>query len=338
MTVTSLTDKPTILVTGGAGYIGSHAILALQQAGYQSIILDNLIYGHRELVENVLQVPLIVGDISDRALLADLFATYNIAAVMHFAAFAYVGESMKEPVKYYRNNVGGTRALLESMLAASVKRLVFSSTCATYGIPQSVPISENDPQIPINPYGASKLMVERMLHDFNAAYGLQSVIFRYFNAAGADAAGRLGEDHTPEPHLIPRLLLAALGKRDSFTIFGTDYPTPDGTCVRDYIHVADIAQAHVLGLEYLLQGGHSTSFNLGNGTGFSVRQVIDTVSLVTGKAIDYQQGERRQGDPPVLISSSERARTILGWQPQYPAVADAIRHAWYWHQRRHGSS
>ena len=338
MTITPLADKPTILVTGGAGYIGSHAVLALQQAGYQSIILDNLIYGHRDLAEKVLQVPLIVGDISDRVLLAELFANYNIAAVMHFAAYAYVGESMKEPVKYYRNNVGGTLALLESMLAASVKRLVFSSTCATYGIPQSVPIKENDPQIPINPYGASKLMVERMVQDFNAAYGLQSVIFRYFNAAGADAAGRLGEDHIPEPHLIPRLLLAALGKRDSFTIFGTDYPTPDGTCVRDYIHVADIAQAHVLGLEYLLQGGNSTSFNLGNGTGFSVRQVIDTASLVTDKVIDYQQGERRQGDPPILISSSERARTILGWQPQYPALADAIRHAWQWHQRRHGSS
>ena len=243
---------------------------------------------------------------------------------------------MKDPVKYYRNNVGGTLALLESMVAASVKRLVFSSTCATYGIPQSVPIAEGDPQHPINPYGASKLMVERILSDFYRAYGLQSVIFRYFNAAGAHPAGQLGEDHTPEPHLIPRLLLAALGRRDSFTIFGTDYPTPDGTCIRDYIHVADISQAHVLGLQYLLQGGKSTSFNLGNGKGFSVRQVIDTVSLVTGKRIEYQEGNRRQGDPPVLVSSSERAKTILGWRPQYPILAESIRHAWYWHQHRHG--
>ncbi len=263
--------KPTILITGGAGYIGSHACLALKHRGYNVIILDNLVYGHRDLVEKVLQVELVVGDTNDRALLDRLFQTYNIGAVMHFAAYAYVGESVTEPAKYYRNNVTGTLTLLEAMLAASVKNFVFSSTCATYGVPETVPIPEEHPQNPINPYGGTKLMVEKILADFDRAYNLKSVFFRYFNAAGADPSGLLGEDHTPETHLIPLVLFTALGKRKSISIFGTDYPTPDGTCIRDYIHVTDLANAHLLGLEYLLKGGDTEVFNLGNGSGFSVK-------------------------------------------------------------------
>ncbi|BAY13184.1 UDP-glucose 4-epimerase GalE [Calothrix sp. NIES-2098] len=327
--------KPTILVTGGAGYIGSHTVLALKRAGYEVVILDNLVYGHRDLVEKVLQVELVAGDTSDRALLDRLFQTRNIEAVMHFSAYAYVGESVTDPAKYYRNNVVGTLVLLEAMLAASIKKFVFSSTCATYGVPEVVPIPENHPQNPINPYGATKLMVERILSDFDAAYGLKSVRFRYFNAAGADPSGLLGEDHNPETHLIPLVLLTALGKRESISIFGTDYPTPDGTCIRDYIHVSDLADAHILGLEYLLQGGDSEVFNLGNGLGFSVREVIAAAEDVTGLTIPIQECDRRPGDPPSLIGSSDKARKILGWQPQYPGIKDIVLHAWQWHQQRH---
>ncbi|MBN3951221.1 MAG: UDP-glucose 4-epimerase GalE [Nostoc sp. NMS7] len=327
--------KPTILVTGGAGYIGSHTVLALKQAGYNVVILDNLVYGHRDLVEKVLQVELIVGDTGDRALLDHVFKTHDIAAVMHFSAYAYVGESVTDPAKYYRNNVVGTLTLLEAMLTASVKKFVFSSTCATYGIPEFVPIPETHPQNPINPYGATKLMVEQILADFDVAYGLQSVRFRYFNAAGANPSGLLGEDHNPETHLIPLVLMTALGKRESISIFGTDYPTPDGTCVRDYIHVNDLADAHILGLEYLLKGGDSEVFNLGNGSGFSVREVIAAAEQVTGVSIPVEERDRRPGDPPILIGTSEQARTILGWQPQYPSIKDIVAHAWQWHQKRH---
>ncbi|MBG1263184.1 UDP-glucose 4-epimerase GalE [Nostoc commune] len=327
--------KPTILVTGGAGYIGSHTVLALKQAGYNVVILDNLVYGHRDLVEKVLQVELIVGDTGDRALLDHLFKTRDIAAVMHFSAYAYVGESVTDPAKYYRNNVVGTLTLLEAMLTASVKKFVFSSTCATYGVPEFVPIPETHPQNPINPYGATKLMVERILSDFDVAYGLQSVRFRYFNAAGANPSGLLGEDHNPETHLIPLVLMTALGKRESISIFGTDYPTPDGTCVRDYIHVNDLADAHILGLEYLLKGGDSEVFNLGNGSGFSVREVIAAAEQVTGVSIPVEERDRRPGDPPILIGASDKARTILGWQPQYPSIKDIVAHAWQWHQKRH---
>ena len=323
-----------ILVTGGAGYIGSHAVLALKNRGYDVVILDNLIYGHRDLVEKVLQVELIIGDTSDRQLLDTLFHTHKISAVMHFAAFAYVGESFTNPSKYYRNNVVGTLTLLEAMLAAGIDKLVFSSTCATYGIPETNPIPENHPQYPINPYGASKLMVEGMLKDFNAAYGLKSVIFRYFNAAGADPTIFLGEDHTPETHLIPLVLLTALGQHNSISIFGTDYPTPDGTCIRDYIHVSDIAQAHILGLEYLLQNGEANIFNLGNGNGFSVREIIETAQQITGKAIPVVESCRRPGDPPILIGSSDKASKILGWHSQYK-LNEIITHAWQWHQKRH---
>jgi len=328
-------EKPCILVTGGAGYIGSHTVLALLQAGYEVIILDNLVYGHRDLVEKVLQVELIEGDTGDRPLLDNLFSTRNIAAVMHFSAYAYVGESVTDPAKYYRNNVVGTLTLLEAMLAASIKKFVFSSTCATYGVPEIVPIPEDHPQNPINPYGATKLMVERILSDFHTAYDFKSVRFRYFNAAGADPNGRLGEDHNPETHLIPLVLQTALGKREFISIFGTDYPTPDGTCIRDYIHVNDLADAHVLGLKYLLDGGDSEVFNLGNGNGFSVREVIETAKLVTGREIPIKECDRRPGDPPSLIGSGDKARKILNWQPQYSSLKDILVHSWQWHQQRH---
>lgn len=328
-------ESPTILVTGGAGYIGSHTVYALKHAGYKVVILDNLVYGHRDLVESVLQVEIIEGDTNDRQLLDELFKSRDITAVMHFSAYAYVGESVKDPAKYYRNNVIGTLVLLEAMLAACVKQFVFSSTCATYGVPKTVPIPEDHPQNPINPYGESKLMVEKILSDFNNAYDFKSVRFRYFNAAGADPSGLLGEDHNPETHLIPLVLQTALGKRESISIFGTDYPTTDGTCVRDYIHVNDLADAHVLGLEYLLKGGDSAVFNLGNGNGFSVKEVIQTARKVTGKNIKAIECDRRPGDPPALIGSGDKARKILGWEPKYPDIKDIITHAWQWHQKRH---
>ncbi len=328
-------NSPTVLVTGGAGYIGSHAVLALQQAGYNVIVLDNLVYGHRELVENVLKTELIVGDTGDRTLMDNIFASRDIAAVMHFAAYAYVGESVTEPAKYYRNNVVGTLTLLEAMATAKINKFVFSSTCATYGVPQQVPIPEDHPQSPINPYGMTKLMVEKILADFDPAYGLKSVSFRYFNAAGADPEGRLGEDHNPETHLIPLVLMAAMGKREHITVFGTDYPTADGTCIRDYIHVTDLATAHVLGLDYLMKGGDSAKFNLGNGNGFSVKEVIEAARQVTGREIKVVEADRRPGDPPALVGSSDRARQILGWNPQYADLHQILAHAWNWHQKRH---
>ena len=326
----------TILVTGGAGYIGSHAVLALKNAGYEVVVLDNLSNGHRELVEQVLQVKLIVGDTSDRALLDNIFTTHNITAVMHFAAYIAVGESVTDPAKYYHNNVAGTLTLLEAMLAASINKFIFSSTCALYGVPKFVPLTEDHPQDPISPYATTKWMVERILSDFDTAYNLKSVRFRYFNAAGADPTGLLGEDHEPETHLIPLVLMAALGKRESILIFGTDYPTSDGTCIRDYIHVTDLAQAHVLGLEYLLKGGDSEVFNLGNGSGFSVREVIESAKEVTGAEIKIEERDRRPGDPPILVGSSDKASKVLGWRPQYPNIKDILTHAWQWHQRRHG--
>lgn len=328
-------EKQTILVTGGAGYIGSHAVLALKNAGYNIIVLDNLVYGHRELVEQVLGIELIVGDTTDRTLLDELFRTRSIDAVMHFSAYAYVGESVTNPAKYYQNNVVGTLTLLEAMLAANVKKFVFSSTCATYGVPQEIPISEEHPQNPINPYGTTKLMVEKILADFDAAYDFRSVRFRYFNAAGADPSGLLGEDHNPETHLIPLVLMTALGKQESISIFGTDYPTPDGTCIRDYIHVTDLATAHILGLNYLLDGGKTAIFNLGNGNGFSVKEVIDMARKVTGKEIKAVELDRRPGDPPTLVGSSKKAQEILGWSPEYANLETIISHAWAWHQKRH---
>jgi UDP-glucose 4-epimerase len=329
-------DQPTILITGGAGYIGSHTVLDLKSRGYDCLVLDNLVYGHQNIVQEVLRVPLVIGDIGDKLLLNSIFESHNISAVIHFAAYAYVGESIQNPRKYYRNNVVASLTLLETMVDHGIKKIVFSSTCATYGIPSTIPITEEQAQNPINPYGRSKIAVEKILLDFSQAYGLKSVIFRYFNAAGADPKGRLGEDHTPETHLIPLILYTALGKHPQITIYGTDYPTPDGTCVRDYIHVSDLAQAHVLGLTYLLNGGNTNIFNLGNGNGFSVREMIETAELVTNRPIRVLEGDRRPGDPPILVGSSEKARQTLGWQPQYPLAEDILAHAWAWHQQRHG--
>lgn len=324
-----------ILVTGGAGYIGSHSVFQLQKAGYEVIILDNLVYGHRDIVETVLKAKLIEGDTNDRALLKQVFAENKIDAVMHFAAYAYVGESVKKPEKYYQNNVVGTLTLLEEMIAAGVDKFVFSSTCATYGEPDAIPIVEDQSQNPINPYGATKLMVERILQDFDVAYNFRSVCLRYFNAAGANPEGLLGEDHNPETHLIPLVLQTALGHRESISIFGTDYDTPDGSCVRDYIHVDDLAQAHILALKYLLNGGVSDVFNLGNGNGFSVKEVIETARQVTGKTIKAVECDRRPGDPPALVGSGKKARQTLGWNPQYANLESIISHAWQWHQKRH---
>ena len=329
-------QQQTILVTGGAGYIGSHAALALKKAGYQVIVLDNLSYGHQEIIDDVVKVKLIFGDTSDRNLLDDLFSTYKIDAVMHFAAYIAVGESVKEPGKYYLNNVASTLNLLEAMLANGINKIVFSSTCAVYGMPQEIPMTEKHPHNPLSPYAASKDMVERILQDFDTAFNLKSVAFRYFNACGADPDGMLGEDHEPETHLIPLALLTALKKRESLYIFGTDYDTPDGTCVRDYIHVNDLADAHVLGLKYLLDGGESDVFNLGNGNGFSVREVIETARQVTGLEIPAIEAERRAGDAPILVGSSQKVRTKLGWNPQYSDLKKIISHAWQWHQKRHG--
>jgi UDP-glucose 4-epimerase len=325
----------SILVTGGAGYIGSHAVKALEARGLKVTILDNLVYGHRDLVEANFKAELIAGEISDKSLLAKIFSSHKIDAVMHFAAYAYVGESVTDPAKYYQNNVVGTLSLLDSMREHGISNLVFSSTCATYGMPQYIPIDENHPQNPINPYGFSKLAIERILQDYDHAYGLKSIIFRYFNAAGADPEGLLGEDHNPETHLIPLVLQAAGGQRSSVSIFGTDYDTPDGTCIRDYIHVTDLAEAHVLGLEYLWKNQLSEIFNLGNGNGFSVREVVDTVKKLTGNEVTAIECPRRAGDPSALIGSATRAREVLNWQPQYPQLESIIQHAWNWHQHRH---
>lgn len=320
-----------VLVTGGAGYIGSHAVRALKQAGDEVVVLDNLIYGHKELAQGE---PLIVGDLRDEALLRRVFSEHRFDAVMHFAAYAYVGESVQNPAKYYRNNVASTLNLLDAMREANVHLFIFSSTCATYGEPKEIPIPETHPQNPINPYGASKLMVERILQDYDRAYGLNYVSLRYFNAAGADEAGDIGEDHNPETHLIPLTLDAALGRRPHITIYGADYDTPDGTCVRDYIHVSDLAQAHLLGLRYLANGGKSDVFNLGNGNGFSVREVIETAEKVTGKAIRVVEGERRAGDPARLVGCAEKAKAILGWEPKFTRLETIVATAWKWHQRR----
>ncbi len=344
-----------ILVTGGAGYIGSHAVRALTRAGHQPVVLDNLVYGHADIVEKTLKVPLVLGQVGDRevlepllrgrhpALVGTALAGKPIEAVLHFAAYAYVGESVSDPAKYYRNNLGDTLTLLEALVASERPLpIVFSSTCATYGIPQQVPITEEHPQAPINPYGRSKWMVEQLLTDFAAAYGLPSVIFRYFNAAGADPDGDLGEDHDPETHLIPRVLDTMSGKEPYLQIFGDDYPTPDGTCIRDYIHVADLADAHVLGLERLLRlrereesERKPLTYNLGNGTGYSVQQVIETAKAVTGRGILAHVARRRDGDPPQLVAGAERAHRELGWRPRFPELETIIAHAWAWHQKRH---
>ena len=319
-----------VLVTGGAGYIGSHACKALAAAGYIPVTFDNVVYGHRSAVR---WGPFVYGDILDRSALDAALRAWQPVAVMHFAAFAYVGESVTNPGKYYRNNVVGTLTLLEALRDAGVAQFVFSSTCATYGVPKAVPIAESHPQQPINPYGASKLMIERMLRDFDVAHGLRSISLRYFNAAGADPDGDIGEAHDPETHLIPLVLDAAAGVRPNVTVFGADYPTPDGTCIRDYIHVTDLAQAHVLALEVLQRGASSTAYNLGNGIGFSVRQVIDVAESVTGRQIPVKFGTQRAGDPARLVGDASRIRAELGWQPRYTDLADIVETAWRWHSK-----
>jgi len=318
-----------ILVTGGAGYVGSHACKALFHAGYIPVAYDNLICGHRRLVK---WGPFEEGDIADSAKLREVIEKYNPTAIMHFAAFAYVSESVKNPGKYYRNNVSGTLSLLEVMRDYGTKRIIFSSSCATYGISDSPYISETHSQNPVNPYGRTKLMVEQMLGDFDLAYGIKSIALRYFNAAGADPDGETGEDHTPETHLIPLVLDVAVGKRQNVTIFGNDYATADGTCIRDYIHVSDLADAHVLALKLLENHMASNSFNLGNGVGYSVKEIISTTEQITGLAVPTINGTRRQGDPDRLLADTHKAKSVLGWTPQYGDIETIIKHAWNFHK------
>lgn len=313
------------LVVGGAGYIGSHMVKHLLLAGHQVVVAD-VMPAH----SGVAWVNL---DIADRPALDALFASHRFDAVFHFASFIQVGESVSDPGKYYQNNVAATLCLLQAMIQADVRQLVFSSTAAVYGDPQYVPIDEAHPKAPINPYGRSKWMVEQMLEDFDRAYGLRSVCLRYFNAAGADPDGMLGESHEPETHLIPLILQAASGRRPAVTVFGRDYNTADGTCIRDYIHVNDLASAHALAIDYLQAGGASTAFNLGNGEGFSVEQVIAAARSVTGRSINVIEAGRRAGDPPSLVADASKARQILGWHTQYALLEDILGHAWKWEQQ-----
>ena len=319
-----------ILVTGGAGYIGSHCCKALAQKGFHPITIDSLVYGHQRFVK---WGEFIKGDAGNRADLKKCFQRHKIDAVMHFAAYAYVGESVENPLKYYENNVGNTIELLRATLENGVKNFVFSSTCATYGNPEKTPIDEDHPLNPINPYGRTKRIIEEILADYRAAYGLNYMSLRYFNAAGADPDSEVGEDHDPETHLIPLVLDAAAGKSPAIKVFGTDYQTTDGTCIRDYIHVADLAQAHLLALEKLIDGAGSHVYNLGNGQGFSVLEVIECARKITGKEIGVENADRRPGDPPVLIASNEKAARELGWKPQYADLDDIIGTAWRWHQK-----
>lgn len=319
-----------ILVTGGAGYIGSHTCQLLAERGFRPVTVDNLVYGHEWAVK---WGPLYRGELSDREFLRDVFRRHKFQAVLHFAAYAYVGESVKDPLKYYFNNVSGSLNLMAETVAAGVPRFVFSSTCATYGEPATMPISETTPQNPVNPYGASKLMIERALKDLSAASSLQVVALRYFNACGADAEGRIGEHHEPETHLIPLAIEAAHGRR-SLTIFGDDYPTPDGTCVRDYIHVTDLAEAHVLAMEWMGKNPdrHFEAFNLGTGKGVSVRQIIETIESVTGRPVPAQIGARRAGDPPTLVATAEKAHLMMGWRPRHSDLRTIVDSANRWYE------
>jgi UDP-glucose 4-epimerase len=317
-----------ILVTGGAGYIGSHAVRLFLSRGHDVWVYDNLSNGHRAAVP---AERLIVGDLAEVPRLDHVLVMNRIEAVVHFAAFCYVGESVTDPGKYYQNNLVNTLTLMECLRRHGVGRFVFSSTCATYGVPERVPIAEDEPQKPINPYGNGKLAVERALADYAAAYGWGYAALRYFNAAGASPDGTIGEDHDPETHLIPLVLLTALGRRPHVEVFGTDYPTPDGTCVRDYIHVDDLAEAHLLALEHL-RPGQGLHYNLGIGRGYSVREVIRTAEQVTAKPIPVKEGPRRAGDPPALVAASEKVRHELGWQPRYTELRPIVETAWNWHR------
>ncbi|MFH0728382.1 MAG: UDP-glucose 4-epimerase GalE [Pseudomonadota bacterium] len=320
----------TVLVVGGAGYIGAHMVKALAAAGYRVVILDDLSTGHREFTA---AGRFIHGSLGDRNVLDALFSEHPIDAVMHFAAFSLVGESVKNPLAYYRNNLAGTLSLLEAMIRFDVKRFIFSSTAAVYGEPTAVPITEDHPCVPTNPYGATKLAVERMLKDCDAAYDLRYMSLRYFNAAGADPGGLIGERHQPESHLIPLVLKTALGELPHIGIFGTRYPTPDGTCLRDYVHVNDLAQAHLLALKALLDGRPSGVYNLGNSKGYSVREVIELSRRITGRPIPAIETGNRPGDPAILVAASEKIRRELGWQPEYEDLETIIQTAWQWHQR-----
>ena len=321
-----------VLVTGGAGYIGAHACKALRRAGYVPVTFDNLVTGWQDAVKFG---PFERGDLLDRARLDEVFAKYEPVAVMHFAALSQVGESMSQPGRYWHNNVGGSLNLIEAAVDAACMNFVFSSTCATYGDQDNVVLDENSAQYPINAYGASKRAIEDILRDFEAAHGLRNVIFRYFNVAGADPEAEVGEFHQPETHLIPLMLDAIDGKRDALTIFGTDYDTPDGTCIRDYVHVCDLVDAHVLGLKWLQDGKGSRVFNLGTGSGFSVREVIDQSRAVTNRAVPFNEGARRAGDATKLVSGSTRAVAELGWQPDRSNLHTMIADAWRWHQTGH---
>jgi len=323
--------KKQILVTGGAGYIGSHMVRKLIQAGHTPIVIDNLAYGHKKALPK--DIHFYKGDIGNRKLLNKVFANHKISAVMHFSAFAYVGESVENPIKYYENNVCATLQLLETMVEKKIKYFIFSSTCATYGNPLTKNLTELHPQNPINPYGQTKLIVEKILADFDRAYGLKSMILRYFNAAGADDTGKIGESHDPETHLIPLIMQNILGKRKEIKIFGTDYPTPDGTCLRDYIHINDLAQAHLLALEQLLTTNISDIFNLGTEQGYSVLEIIKTCEAISGKKANIILTERRPGDPAVLIADASKAKKVLKWQPTYN-LAKIIQTAWNWETKR----
>jgi len=318
------------LVVGGAGYIGSHMVKQLLGAGHELVVADNFSTGYRAALTGGSLVEL---DIADAQALDALFAGHHFDAVFHFASFIQVAESVIEPAKYYKNNFAATLTLLQAMVRAGVKHFIFSSTAAVYGNPLYVPIDEEHPKAAINPYGRSKWMVEQTLEDFDRAYGLKSVCLRYFNAAGADPEGQLGERHEPETHLLPLILQAASGRRPSITVFGRDYDTPDGTCIRDYVHVADLVAAHALAVDYLLEGGASTAFNLGNGQGFSVQQVIDTARQVTGQDICVSEAPRRAGDPPRLVADPRRAHALLGWQPRFASLEQIVTHAWKWEQK-----
>jgi UDP-glucose 4-epimerase len=326
-------SKPVILVVGGAGYIGSHMVMDLLRADYPVVTLDNLSRGHRELLPGG---EFVEGDLGNPADLDRVFSQYPVQAVMHFAAHSQVGESVEQPLMYYRNNVANTITLLEAMQKAAVRHFIFSSTAAVYGEPVQVPITEGHPCAPTNPYGATKLAVERLLADVSHAGDLTYSILRYFNAAGADASGKIGERHQPETHLIPLVLQVATGERDSIRIFGDDYPTPDGTCLRDYIHVSDLTSAHLLALEALHKGGGNSTYNLGNSTGYSVKQIIESARAITGHPIPAITDKRRAGDPAVLVADSARIRAELGWQPVYEDIDAIIRTAWEWHQREAG--
>ncbi len=324
-----MTDK-YVLVVGGAGYIGSHTTLHLNEMGYRTIVFDNLVSGHESAV---ILGDFVKGDLHVISDIEAVFAQYDIACVLHFAAYSYVGESMAHPRKYYQNNVAGTLNLLDVMLRHNVLDIVFSSTCATYGAPVQLPITESHPQLPINPYGASKLMVERILQDYGHAYGLRSVVLRYFNAAGADPQCRIGEQHDPETHLIP-LVLEAAARGTPINVFGTDYDTSDGTCIRDYIHVNDLAAGHELAIKYLSATGQSAVFNLGNEHGFSVKEVIQIAEAVTGTSIDARYCARRAGDPAVLIAAADLAKSELGWRPAHCSLSEIIETAWEWASSR----